>query len=215
MRIALFGGTFDPPHRGHIAIAQAAAHAFHLDEVLFAPTGLQPLKATNPPSSFADRLALTRAACDDAFPAHASTPPRFLVTDLDAPRPDHLPNYAVDTLEALKHQRPNDTLFNLIGADAFLGLPRWRDPARLLALAQWIVVTRPGYPLAPAHLAPAHLTPDGQAHIHLLDGIAEDVSATTLRARLQTGDPCADLLSPSVIRYIMEHRLYRAPHLSA
>jgi nicotinate-nucleotide adenylyltransferase len=220
MRIALFGGTFDPPHRGHIAIAKAAARAFLLDEILFAPTGRQPLKVDASPSSFADRLALTEAACNDAFPDDATIAsfdpaqspqpslPRFRVTDLDAPRPDQRPNYTVDTLETLKQQHPDDTLFNLVGADSFLDLPRWRSPTRLLALAEWIVVTRPGYPLAPDQISALHLNPQQQARVHLLAGVAENVSATTLRARLHTGDPCADLLSPSVMHYIAEHHLY-------
>jgi nicotinic acid mononucleotide adenylyltransferase len=124
MRIALFGGTFDPPHRGHIAIATAAADAFALDQVLFAPTGLQPLKLSTEPTPFATRLALVEAACEED--------PRFTASNIDAPRSDRAPNYTVDTLANLRaeHPHPEDTLFNLVGADAFLGLPNWRSPRR-------------------------------------------------------------------------------------
>ena len=86
MSLALFGGTFDPIHRGHLAIASAAADAFALDRVIFAPTGRQPLKSDTPTASFADRLAMTALACTSA------ADPRFLPSDLDAPRPDGRPS---------------------------------------------------------------------------------------------------------------------------
>jgi nicotinate-nucleotide adenylyltransferase len=227
-RIAFFGGTFDPPHRGHMAIARAAAEAFQLDQVLFAPTGRQPLKLQAPPSSFSDRLAMVAAACaeasaqDDAQtqerdqsqnqaqdPNRPQAAPRFTVTDLDRPHPGTRPNYTVDALTTLRSLHPNDTLFSLAGADSFLHLHHWREPARLLELAEWIVVTRPGYPLTEDRLAPLHLTPTQRARVRILTGVAEDVSATRLRQRLQQGDPCTELLSPTVVDYIEQHRLYR------
>jgi len=205
MRIALFGGTFDPPHRGHLAIARAAADRFALDRVLFAPAGLQPLKLDTRPTPFATRLALVTAACQPGSP---DSDPRFIPSGIDAPNPDGRPNYTVDTLAALAAQHPQDTLFNLVGADAFLTLPRWRSPARLLALAEWIVVTRPGYPLTEPDLAPLALTPAQRARVHILSGVDEDVSATTLRSRLRAADPCLDLLPAPVAACIAEHRLY-------
>jgi len=213
MRIALFGGTFDPPHRGHIAVAKAAADTFALDQVLFAPTGLQPLKLEATPSPFADRLGLVRAAC--------TCDPRFAVSAIDAPRDDHAPNYTVDTLAALQSAlqsamsavmpaaTPADTLFNLVGADSFLSLRRWREPDRLLELAEWIVVTRPGYALSEQDLQPLHLTPQQRLRVHMLAGVEEDVSATGLRERLRRGEPCDDLLPQPVAAYIGEHGLYR------
>jgi nicotinate-nucleotide adenylyltransferase len=207
MRIALFGGTFDPPHRGHLAIARAAADAFSLDRVLFAPTGLQPLKLDAPPTPFPVRLALVSAACQPGYPGFD---PRFTASDIDAPRSDGAPNYTVDTLTRLAEQHPHsaDTLFNLVGADSFLSLRHWRDPARLLALAEWIVVTRPGYALSEQDLAPLALTPAQRARVHILAGVAEDVSATALRERLRNDDPCDDLLPEAVRKYIHQHKLY-------
>jgi nicotinate-nucleotide adenylyltransferase len=207
-RRAIFGGTFDPPHRGHMAIARAAADAFQLDQVLFAPTGRQPLKLQTNPSSFPDRMAMVAAACADACRLGGSAN-RFAVTDLDAPRPGDLPNYTVDTLTALRALYPGDALFSIAGADSFLTLHHWREPQRLLELAEWIVVTRPGYPLTEERLAPLHLTPAQRDRVHLLTGIHEDVSATRLRDRLRQGDPCDDLLSPAVADYIAQHHLYR------
>lgn len=199
MRIALFGGTFDPPHRGHLAIATAAADAFHLDQVLFAPTGRQPLKPNGSPTPFGNRLAMVTLVCADDQRFHPST--------IDAPRPDGLPNYTAGTLAELQQSTPDAALFNLVGADSFLSLPDWRDPGRLLALAEWIVVSRPGFSLE--DLSPLHLTPQQRARVHLLETVHEDISATRLRERLHTGDPCTDLLPAEVSSYIQAHHLYR------
>jgi nicotinate-nucleotide adenylyltransferase len=201
MRLALFGGTFDPPHRGHLAIAAAAADAFDLDEVLFAPAGRQPLKPDGARAPFADRIAMLSLAC--------IPDPRFGVSNLDAPHPDGSPNYTVQTLTALQQLLPNDTLFNLVGADSFLDLPRWREPGRLLELAEWIVVSRPGSPLN--DLSSLHLTLGQQTRVHLLQTVHEDVAASNLRQRLEAGDPCPDLLPAVVSNYILTHHLYRTP----
>jgi nicotinate-nucleotide adenylyltransferase len=106
----------------------------------------------------------------------------------------------------LKEMLPEAKLFNLVGADSFLDLPRWRLPERLLELAEWIVVSRPGFPIG--SLLELGLTPNQRGRIHLLQTVHEDVAATNLRERLEAGDPCADLLPPPVVAYIREHRLY-------
>jgi len=199
MRVALFGGSFDPPHHGHIAIATAAADVFDLDSVLFAPVGHQPLKPEGAPAPFADRLAMVELACREDS--------RFTVSDLDGPRSDGVPNYTVDTLAALHDSMPDVRLFNLVGADSFLDLPRWHEPERLLELAEWIVVSRPGYALA--DLSPLGLTPHQRGRVHLLQTVHEDVAATNLRERLEAGDLCVDVLSPAVSAYIQAHHLYR------
>jgi nicotinate-nucleotide adenylyltransferase len=199
MRVALFGGSFDPPHHGHIAIATAAADVFDLDSVLFAPVGRQPLKPEGVPASFADRVAMVELAC--------RADPRFAVSDLDAPRSDGTPNYTVQTLATLHEAMPDARLFNLVGADSFLDLPRWHEPERLLELAEWIVVSRPGFPLA--NLSALGLTPLQRGRVHLLQTVHEDVAATNLRERLETGDQCADVLDPVVSAYIRAHNLYR------
>ena len=202
MRRALFGGSFDPPHRGHIAIARAAADSFALDQVLFAPVGHQPLKPQAPGASFEERLAMTTLACMDD--------PRFTPSTIDAARPDGLPNYTVDTLRLLHESMPEATIFNLIGADSFLSLARWRDPAQLLELAEWIVVSRPGYSETGLLTDPPGLTltPTQRSRIHVLDTVHEDIAATDLRERLRAGDPCKDLLPPQVSGYIQHHHLY-------
>jgi len=199
MRIALFGGSFDPPHRGHLAIARAAADAFDLDRVLFAPAGLQPLKLGAETTSFADRMAMTALACEADL--------RFSLSELDAPRPDRQPNYTVLTLAALAAANPAAKIFNLVGADSFRNLARWHQPAELLRLAEWIVVSRPGYTLSDPEGYP--LSDEQKKRVHLLDAVHEDVSATELRDRLAAGELCEDLLTEPVAAYIRQHELYR------
>ena len=156
MRVAFFGGSFDPPHHGHMAIAAAAADEFDLERVLFAPVGRQPLKYERASATFADRVAMVELACRvDA---------RFSVSGIDAPWPDGSPNYTVDTLAALREEMPDARLFNLVGADSFLDLRRWREPERLLELAEWIVVSRPGFALA--DLSPLDLSPEQRSRVH-------------------------------------------------
>jgi nicotinate-nucleotide adenylyltransferase len=200
-RIALFGGTFDPPHRGHLGIATAAADAFALDSVLFAPVGLQPLKVGLTATPFADRLAMVELAC--------AADPRFVASTIDAPQPGGHPNYTVDTLATLCDRNPQATLYSLAGADSFLSLRQWREPERLLELAEWIVVSRPGFPLN--DLASLRLTPQQRSRIHLVETVHEEVSATQLRERLLKGEPCDDLLPPAVAEYIRLHGLYTQP----
>lgn len=205
MRVALFGGTFDPPHRGHVGIASAAADAFRLDRVLFAPAGRQPLKPGATPTPFSDRLAMAGLAC--------AADTRFAASDIDRPHDDGTPNYTVDALAALREAMPEALLFNLVGADSLLGLSRWKEPERLLELAEWIVVSRPGFPLGELASLKLNeelgLTEVQRSRIHLLETVHEDVAATDLRRRLRAGDRCADLLPPAVAEYILTRRLYR------
>lgn len=201
MRVALFGGSFDPPHRGHTTIAMAAADRLQLDLVLFAPVGLQPLKGSSLGASFDDRLAMVADAC--------AVDPRFVASSIDAPRPDGQPNYTVDTLERLRVEFPEAHLFNLVGADSFLTLPHWHAHERLFELADWIVVSRPGFPVGDFE---GSLPPAQRARVHRIEGVLEDVSATELRHRLESGNGAGDvddLLDPAVAQYIRAHHLYR------
>lgn len=200
MRIGYFGGTFDPPHRGHLLLARAAAKAFALDRVLFAPTGHQPLKAGAPQAEFVDRVAMVRLLCLNQ--------PHFEVVDLDAPHPDGSANYTVDALEKLRALEPDAELFSLVGADSFLSLPRWRNPERLLELAEWIVVSRPEFPLE--DLDGMGLTPEQRKRVHVLSTVDDDTSATEIRTRLRYGVTPADRLTPEVLLYISRMHLYHA-----
>jgi len=212
MRVALFGGTFDPPHRGHLGIARVAAEAFGLDSILFAPVGHQPLKPGATMTTFADRLAMITLACEEEEEQQLYRNPgatrrtSFIASTIDAPAPDNAPNYTVDTLATLRKQMPEATLYNLVGADSFLGLRQWREPERLLSLAEWIVVSRPGYSLD--DLSTLRLTPAERTRVHLVGSVHYDISSTFLRERLAAGDSARDLLPDSVARYIRDHKLY-------
>lgn len=199
MRIALFGGTFDPPHRGHLSAATAAAQVLQLDKILFAPAGVQPLKEGCVMTPFADRMAMVELAC--------VADRRFEPSTIDSPRPDGGPNYTVDTLSALQRRMPEATLFNLVGADSFLSLPKWRQPQRLLELAEWIVISRPGSPLQ--DLSALQLSSEQLQRVHRIETVHEDVSATELRRRLAAGEDCTGLVPAAVMEYIRGHRLYR------
>ncbi len=117
------------------------------------------------------------------------------------------PNYTVEALATLREMMPEANIFNLVGADSFLNLRRWYEPERLLEVAEWIVVSRPGFPLV--ELSPLGLTPQQRERVHLLQTVHEDVAATNLRGRLEAGDPCADVLDPGVSTYIQTRHLYR------
>jgi nicotinate-nucleotide adenylyltransferase len=199
MRVGFFGGSFDPPHNGHLAVAQAAAQAFALDNVLLAPTAHQPLKPQRADADFADRLAMVRLLC--------AGEPGLEASELESPLHSSAPNYTIDTLHRLRAQlNPADEIFVVVGIDAFLDIERWRDPRGLLAAAQWVVVTRPEF--ATEHLAAMPLTPDERTRIHLLTEVQVPISATEIRRCLQSGKDCSQWLPPSVLKYIRQHRLY-------
>jgi nicotinate-nucleotide adenylyltransferase len=204
MRIGFFGGSFDPPHLGHLGVGHAAADAFSLDRILFAPTGRQPLKANGAAASFDDRLTMVSLLCELQPP---SAHPHFEPSSVDAPHVDCSPNYTVDTLAKLRGNcSADDNLFVLVGADAFLDLRRWRSPDSLLQLAEWIVVSRPGVSLQ--QLQSLNLTPRQLSQVHLLEDVHEPGSATDIRELLRAGSECAGLLPGSILNYIRAHRLY-------
>lgn len=204
MRIGFFGGSFDPPHLGHLAVGRAAADAFSLDRLLFAPTACQPLKPDGPSVSFDDRLNMVALLCE----SHAGSDRMlFEPSSLDAPREDNSPNYTVDALATLRDDlSPEDRLFALVGADAFLGLPRWKSPETLLDLAEWIVVSRPGVSVQPGQDLP--LTAGQWSRVHLLEGVQESASSTRIRKLLMTGSECSGLLPVSILSYIRARHLY-------
>jgi nicotinate-nucleotide adenylyltransferase len=227
MKTGWFGGSFDPPHRAHLALAQLAQQRLALDRVLFAPVGVQPLKRdrSNDPESmagFEDRVAMTRIAI--------AGQPGFQVSLLDAPRADGRPNYTVDTLRTLRAELPpEDALFCLMGADSFLSIGKWYRAADLLLSCDFVVAARPGFDLSrltaalppslsvgacdgsgPAHLALCLRDYTGRkSRLWLLPDLADDVSASSIRAALENGSDAGPAIDPRVAAYIRDHRLYR------
>jgi nicotinate-nucleotide adenylyltransferase len=222
MRIAFFGGSFDPPHRGHLAIAEAAANRLSLDRVLLAPVGLQPLKTAHSSASFAHRLAMVRLAVNQNE--------RLVASEADAPLPGGEPNYTFDTLVRLRRTlSAADTLFLLVGADSMRTLPKWRRSSDLLLFCNLILAGRPGFPrdripfLLPPGLGCRPATPENgvsrleltgdcarRSTIYLLPELSEPVSGTEVRRELAADGKLAGLLAPPVLNYITVHRLYRS-----
>ena len=203
MRIGLFGGTFDPPHRGHLAVANAVRERFALDRVLLAPAAVQPLKPDGATASFADRLHMVELLCEDQPGLEASA--------IDGPQPDGSPNYTIETLKRLRATLSAGAEISIIvGADAFLGLRKWKSPEELLREAHWIVVSRPGFDLHNLNtvIDAMSLTTAQRARVQALNDFANPVSATEVRERLHDRDEAAGLLPPQVLDYIHAHHLY-------
>jgi nicotinate-nucleotide adenylyltransferase len=201
LKLGVVGGTFDPIHLGHLAMAEAAADCAELDQVLLLPSSVPPHRgAAN--AEAGDRLEMSRLA--------AQGHPRVVVSDLELRRPG--PSYTVDTLEALARSRPRDELFLVLGWDAARDLGSWREPGRVLELARLVVVTRPGWtrPSA-ADLIAAGIDPERTV---LCDAQTPDIEGTHVRELLESGRDLDGLLDPAVERYIRSHSLYLAPRRS-
>ncbi len=194
MTLGLFGGSFNPPHVGHLAVAEACAEAAGLDRVLWMPAATPPHKQADPTlAPAAGRLAMTRAAI--------AGNPRFEVSDLEIVRQGV--SYTVDTLRQLRVEHPAADLALLVGGDSAVGFASWREPRAILALARLVVYARPGAdPLA---------VPDWvREQMQLVEGPLLEISSTALRARLAAGRTVRYLV-PDAVREVIERRgLYRA-----
>ena len=195
LRVGVLGGTFDPVHRGHLALARAARDELGLDELLFVPAGQPWRKAGRIVAAANHRLAMLRLALKGEL--------GFRVETLEMDRPG--PSYTADTLEALRAARPGDELFFVIGEDALADLPNWVRPGRILELATLAVARRVDVPNAAAEGPPGLRERVVWLKMPLLA-----VSATEIRDRVRRGLPVDGLVPPAVAAYIREHRLYRA-----
>lgn len=202
--LGVFGGTFDPIHLAHLAVAQEAAEALGLERVLFVPAGRPPNKPDRVITPGEHRLAMVELAI--------AGNDRFAVDRLELDR-DGL-SYTVDTLEMLRASRltagqsPDLTL--VLSAEAFLGLLTWREPRRVLELARLVVAPRDGYPAADPTFLEAHL-PDLADRAIFLDAPRLRLSASDLRERASTGRSLRYLVPDAVAAYIGDHGLYRTP----
>lgn len=192
-RLGLLGGTFDPPHFGHLVAAQEVAWQLQLERVLFLPARQNPLKESVG-SSAEDRCEMVRLAIEGK--------PVFELSRLDMDRPP--PSYTADLLRVLNS--PEQELFFIVGADILPELERWRSPGEILRLARLAVVNRPGAP--PPDIALQLLRPGARERVDLIEIPGVAIAARELRQRVADGRPITYLTPPAVEKYILEHRLY-------
>ncbi|CAG0935289.1 nicotinate-nucleotide adenylyltransferase [Thermoflexales bacterium] len=199
MRLGILGGTFDPPHFGHLQMAEAALAQLHLDRVLFAPVGVQPLKQGEPSTRPEQRARLVELAIADR--------PHFALSRVDLDRPG--PHYTADLLAIVQRQHPTAALWFIMGEDSLSDLLRWREPARVLHLARLAVLRRPGY--EPAWPTFDQALPQLRARLDWIEHAEIDISASDIRQRLQAGRSVEHLVPPKVLQFILEQQLYRHP----
>lgn len=197
-RIALFGGTFDPPHLGHLVIAETVREALRLDRVEFVPAPDPPHKANVARSPFADRLAMVELAI-------AGTP-GFLLNRSESLRQG--PSFTVDTLRLRRVERPDEALWFLIGADSLLDLPNWRDPGSIIRLARLAVAGRPDSPLDINRVERA--LPGVTAATDIVATPLIDISSRDLRRRVREGLSIRFRTPAPVVEMIHAHELYRS-----
>jgi nicotinate-nucleotide adenylyltransferase len=229
MKIGLFGGTFDPVHLGHIALARAAMEQCKPQKILFVPASVPPHKQGQPLSPFVHRFAMLALATAEQK--------AFVPSLLEAPgdetnktRDRAKPNYSIDTVRRLKQSlKPSDTVFFLIGIDAFSDISKWHAAEQLFRECEFIVAGRPGYSLADvAQALPEKLRPREEvmkpfqkhpaagdlvlpgATIHLLGDLRQPASATAIREAVATGKSLGRFLDPRVADYIRKMGLYKS-----
>lgn len=219
MRLGMLGGSFNPIHYGHLRLAAQTRDAMRLDRILFIPTGHPPHKAHGSLAPAVHRAAMVRLAIDGE-----ST---FAMSDIELQRAGT--SYSIDTFRTLQSQTaPNTEWFFIVGLDAFLDLPTWKEAETLLRLSHFVVVSRPGMafdrvttmPLSPPidrhmiHELDSGLRREltvaipGGGELTLLDLPPCDVSSSVIRDRVRMGGSLRDLLPPSVESYIIRHDLY-------
>lgn len=191
-KIGVLGGTFDPVHAGHLALAHAAKEEYALDRVIFVPAFIPPHKQDRQnitPAPFRYRMVET------AIKDH----PGFEISDVEFVRPG--PSYTVDTLRTLKNQNPEDQLFLIIGADSLPEIPRWKKPDEICKLAEFLVAPRSNVEVKNPFSSGVHW-------IHMKE---IPISASNLRQMLERGEMIPpDILPTEVLLYIHQHHLYES-----
>lgn len=195
MKTAIFGGTFDPVHNGHLAAASAAANKLQLDRVFFVPAGHPPHKSHPPKASYHHRLNMVELAC--------TADPRFVTSRLEEPKVTARPHYSIDTIERIRENlRPGDPLFFIIGADAFAEFPLWYRHQEVANKVEFLVINRPGWEAKTTQLRESTL------RAQYLNDVAIPISSTELRSFLATRKGVNHWLPSTVMTYIRENHLY-------
>ncbi len=216
-RIAFYGGSFDPVHRGHIAIAHALLAQFHLDEFIFIPAFHAPHKLPTKPTSAYDRYAMLCLITRNE--------PKIAVSKMELEMPER--PFSVETLARLNAERPDDEIFFVMGADSWRDITKWREWEKVLSLTNHIVVTRPGIEIGSDHVTAAirecmidlrhpidaNLQPnDGPkagSHVYLTDLVNINVSASEIRRKIRENDQAwREDVPGEVANYIEKYQIY-------
>lgn len=230
MNIGLFGGTFDPVHRGHMALARAALERYKLHRIHFVPANLPPHKQRRPHTAFVHRFAMLvlATAQEKAFVPSLLEAPEECDAAARKARPEK-PNYTIDTVRRMKQGfKASDKLFLLIGMDAFADIAQWHQAEALFRECEFVVAGRPGYSLADvANALPESLRPRPEVTrpfqkqpatgdlvlsgvtIHLLGDLHQPASATAIRQAVAAGKPLGRFVDPAVAEYIRKMGLYK------
>jgi nicotinate-nucleotide adenylyltransferase len=199
MNIGIMGGTFDPVHLGHLAVAEEARRQLNMAEVVFVPAGRPYFKAAFSISSAEHRLKMLDLALADK--------PYFRISRIELDRPG--PSYAIDTLSDMKKELgPDDELYFILGWDALMSLPYWQDPQKLINICRLVAAPRPGFPAPDIH-ALDKLLPGIAQRAVVMDRPVMDISSTDIRQRVKDGLPIDHLVPKLVAEYIKEKGLYR------
>jgi nicotinate-nucleotide adenylyltransferase len=232
MNIGLFGGTFDPVHRGHVALARAALEQCKLHRIHFVPANIPPHKQRQPLSPFVHRFAMLALATaeEKAFlPSLLEAPEEAVRKERGTKDRQEKPNYTIDTVRRLKQScKASDKLFLLIGMDAFADIAKWHQPEALFRECEFVVASRPGYSLADvANALPESLRPRPEVTrpfhkqaatgdlvlpgvtIHLLADLRQPASATAIRQAAAAGKPLGRFVDAPVAEYIRKMGLYK------
>jgi nicotinate-nucleotide adenylyltransferase len=233
MNIGFFGGTFDPIHHGHLALARAAKERYQLGRICFVPANIPPHKQKQPLAPFLHRYAMVVLATMGEkafFPSLLEAPGASASSATAGKSKSAEPgaNYSIDTVRRLKQSlKKIDKLFFLIGIDAFADIAKWREPEALLRECEFIVASRPGYSLAdvanalPEKLRPARAVSQpfakqpakgdlvlSGATVHLLDSVHQPISATAIRDAVVAKKPLRKFVDAGVEEYIRKEGLY-------
>ncbi len=199
MDIGLFGGTFDPIHCGHLAVAEGVQSVLNVHRMIFIPTGQPWLKEDMAISPAEHRVQMVRLAIAERSGFELST--------IEVERPG--PSYTVDTLGVLRRQLgPEVNLFFLLGSDALADFPKWKEPNRIIEMCQLVAFDRPGFPLPPLNRF-EKAVPGISQRVVFAETPDVDVSATEIRTRIAQGLSVDGMVPPAVEQYIEENHLYR------